>query len=373
MIDRQHIVILGLSLTSSWGNGHATTYRGLVRELVKRRHEVTFFERNVPWYAGNRDLPKPPYGKTVLYDSVDELRQTYADVIRTADLVIVGSYVPDGIEVGHWVCSTARGVTAFYDIDTPVTLASLAAGTCTYLSEGLIPRFDLYLSFTGGPTLDRLERHFGAHRARPFYCSFDPAAYHPEAREPEWDLGYMGTYCATRQPGLERLMLGTARLSPDLRFVVAGPGYPPDTVWPAGVSRIDNVPAAGHRRFYTSQRFTLNLTRADMIRAGHSPSVRLFEAAACGVPIVSDYWDGIDAFFKPGTDILIAESARDTLRYLTTTPERERLALGRRARRRVLAEHTAEHRAVELEQHLLEVRQPRLVRVYPKLEVATQL
>ena len=358
MIDRQRIVIIGLTITSTWGNGHATTYRGLVRELARRRHQVTFLERDASWYSKNRDLPRPPYGRTLLYGSVDELRQKHADLVRSADLVIVGSYVPDGIEVGHWVCSTARGITAFYDIDTPVTLAALAAGTCTYLSEGLIPRFDLYLSFTGGPTLDLLERHHGARRARAFYCSFDPGAYHPQTRAYQWDLGYMGTYCATRQPGLQKLMLTAAHAAHDLRFVVAGPGYPDDTRWPPTVARIENVPAAQHRRFYTSQRFTLNLTRADMIRAGYSPSVRLFEAAACGVPIISDYWEGIETLFQPGTDILIAESARDTLRYLCELPESERAAIGRRARKRVLAEHTAEHRAIELETHLLEVRRP---------------
>lgn len=355
MIDRQRIVILGLSLTSSWGNGHATTYRGLVRELVRRKHHVTFLERDVPWYAANRDLPQPPFGTTILYSGVQELREAHAALIRDADLVIVGSYVPDGVEIGHWVCSVARGFTAFYDIDTPVTLAALEAGTCTYLSEGLLPKFDLYLSFTGGPTLGRLEQHFGARRARAFYCSFDPAAYHPERHVAEWDLGYMGTYCPTRQPGLERLLLAPARAAQQARFVVAGPGYPASMELPPNVARIDNVPATAHRQFYTSQRFTLNLTRADMIAAGYSPSVRLFEAAACGVPIISDDWDGLDSFFAPGTEILIADTATDTLRYLTTIPEAAWLAIGRRARHRVLAEHTAEHRAVELEQHVLEL------------------
>ena len=221
-----------------------------------------------------------------------------------------------------------------------------------------IPRFDLYLSFTGGPTLQRLERHYGARRARPFYCSFDPSSYHPETRDIDWDLGYMGTYCPTRQPGLERLMLTTARSAPDQRFVVAGPGYPAHVEWPTQVTRVDNVPAHQHRQFYTSQRFTLNLTRADMVRAGYSPSVRLFEAAACGVPIISDYLTGIETIFSPGIDILIAESPRDTLRYLTEMSEPARLAIARRARRRVRAEHTAEHRAVELEGYLSEARQP---------------
>ena len=359
MKDRQRIVILGLTITSTWGNGHATTYRGLVRELARRKHQVLFLERDAAWYASNRDLPAPPYGKTVIYTTVDELRATYAHEVRDADLVIVGSYVPDGIDIGNWVCSTARGVTAFYDIDTPVTLASLAAGTCTYLSPPLIPRYDLYLSFTGGPTLRRLERHYGAQRARALYCSFDPAAYHPQEQELRWDLGYMGTYCPTRQPALERLMFSAARIAGEQRFVVAGAGYPPDTQWPSNVERFENVPASRHRSFYTTQRFTLNLTRADMIRAGYSPSVRLFEAAACAVPIVSDYWKGLETLFRPDSEILISESVRDTLRILAEVPERVRRQIGRRARRRVLAEHTAKHRAIQLESYLAEARQPR--------------
>jgi spore maturation protein CgeB len=246
-------------------------------------------------------------------------------------------------------------VTAFYDIDTPVTLATLAAGTCAYLSAALVPRYDLYLSFTGGPTLQCLERRWGARMARALYCSFDPKAYYPERRDTQWDLGYMGTYCATRQPALERLLLAAARVAPQQRFVVAGPGYP-DVQWPANVVRVENVPAHAHRAFYTSQRFTLNLTRADMIRAGYSPSVRLFEAAACGVPIVSDYWEGLDALFVPGKEILIGASAADTLRFMTEIPDRERAAIGRRARRRVLAEHTSEHRAAQLEGYLDEAR-----------------
>jgi spore maturation protein CgeB len=274
--------------------------------------------------------------------------------VRDRDLVIIGSFVPDGVDVAEWALRTATGAVAFYDIDTPVTLAALTSGSCEYLERALIPRFDLYLSFTGGPTLHRLEREFGARRPRPLYCSFDPAAYFPERREPSWDLGYMGTFSADRQPALERLLLGAARRVRQ-RFVVAGPGYDAEK-WPPHVEYLPHVAARDHREFYTAQRFTLNLTRADMIRAGHSPSVRLFEAAACGVPIISDSWRGLDTLFKPGSEILIAESAVDTVRALTEIPERERAAIGRRARRRVLAEHTAEHRAAQLEEYLDEAR-----------------
>jgi spore maturation protein CgeB len=350
MSARSRIVFIGLTITSSWGNGHATTYRGLIRELARRKHDVLFLERETAWYSANRDLPKPPYVRTMLYGSVAELRERFAADVRDADLVVVGSYVPDGTEVGEWVCATARGVTAFYDIDTPVTLAALENGTCEYLSDALIPRYTLYLSFTGGPTLTRLERRHGAQAARALYCSFDPAAYHPERREPKWDLGYMGTFCPTRQRLLEALLIDAARRAPTRGFVVAGPGYPDDD-WGANVHRVTHVPASEHRGFYTAQRFTLNLTRADMVRAGYSPSVRLFEAAACGVPIISDAWPGLETLFTPHSEILLSESADDTLRHLAIS-ERERSAIARRARRRVLAEHTAEHRAVQLEDYL---------------------
>lgn len=353
---RRRIVLLGLTITSSWGNGHATTYRGLVRELARRGHDVLFVERDVPWYADNRDLPNPAFGRTMLYGSVAELRDRFSRHVRHADMVIVGSYVPEGISVGEWVCETATGVTAFYDIDTPVTLAALGRGACAYLSPALVPRFDLYLSFTGGPTLARLEKEFGARMARPLYCSFDPASYFPEPAEVRWDLGYMGTFCPSREPGLNRLLLAAARQSTN-RFVVAGPGY--DTVeWPPNVQHMPHVAATRHRAFYTAQRFTLNLTRADMIRAGYSPSVRLFEAAACAVPIISDAWRGLDTFFHPGRDILISDSPRQTLRLLDELPERQRIAIGHRARRRVIAEHTAAHRAAQVDEYFDAVKRP---------------
>lgn len=348
------IVILGLSITSSWGNGHATTYRGLVRELEERGHRVLFLERDVPWYADHRDLPAPPFGQTALYDNLDELRARFGTAVRSADAVIVGSYVPDGVQVGEWVTERATGLTAFYDIDTPVTLAKLERGTCDYLDPALIPRYDLYLSFTGGSTLTRLEEEYGAPSAHPLYCSVDASLYRPEDREIAYDLGYMGTYSEDRQPPLDRLLLEPARRWPEGRFCVAGPEYPDTIDWPTAVERVDHIPPSEHRQFYNRQRFTLNVTRADMIDAGYAPSVRLFEAAACATPIISDWWDGLDTFFEPGTEILISQSPDDTLRYLETLPDPERRQIGQRARRRVLDEHTTAHRAAELERYLLD-------------------
>ena len=347
------LVILGLTITSSWGNGHATTYRGLVRALAARGHEVLFLECDKPWYAEHRDLPDPPYGRTALYADVADLMARFTHAVRSADLVIVGSYVPDGVAVGEWVTAVARGVTAFYDIDTPVTLAKLARGDHEYLSPDLIRRYRLYLSFTGGPTLSRLQREFGSPRAVAFYCSADPGLYSPDASaHVDYDLGYLGTYSPDRQPPLEQLLIEPAIRWPDGRFVVAGPQYPAGVVWPANVERVEHLPPAEHRSFYCRQRFTLNVTRADMVAAGYSPSVRLFEAAACGTAIISDAWAGLETVLVPGEEILIARSTDDALRLLRETSPAAARQIGRAARQKVLSAHTADHRAAELEHHV---------------------
>ncbi len=351
------IVIFGLSITSSWGNGHATTFRALVRALSARGHNVCFLERDRPWYAEHRDLPNPPYGLTQLYKSVTELKKRFARRVMNADLCIVGSYVPDGVVIGEWVLRTCRGVRAFYDIDTPVTLAKLSSGDAEYVSASQVSSYDLYLSFAGGPVLTRIEDCFGSPMARTLYCSVDPKVYFPDERALKWDLGYMGTYSGDRQPSLDQLLIEPARRSPELKTVVAGPMYPRELAWPNNVERIEHLAPASHRRFYNSQRFTLNLTRADMRRAGHSPSVRIFEAAACGTPIISDYWPGLEDFFQLEKEMLTASSTAEMLVYLNEIPEKERRAMGERARQRVLANHTPEERAIELESYVAEVMQ----------------
>jgi spore maturation protein CgeB len=356
MASPLRIVILGLSITSSWGNGHATTYRGLVRELAVRGHEVLFLERDVPWYAANRDLRALPCTRVELYASLQELKGRFGRDVCQADCVMVGSYVPEGVAVGEWVTAAAHGVTAFYDIDTPVTLAHLEEGSCDYLLPGLIGRYALYLSFTGGPTLQRLEQRYGAPRAEALYCAVDVTLYHPERCEERWDLGYLGTYSPDRQPTLDTLLVGPARRWGRGRFVVAGPQYPSGTDWPVNVQRITHLPPAQHRAFYNAQRFTLNVTRGDMRRAGFSPSVRLFEAAACATPIISDDWQGLETFLTPGEEILIARTPQEMLHYLQELPEAARVAIGRAARARVLAEHTAAHRAAALESYIRELR-----------------
>jgi spore maturation protein CgeB len=257
--------------------------------------------------------------------------------------------VPEGVAVGNLVTNIAEGITAFYDIDTPVTLSKLENGDFEYLHPSQVAAYNLYLSFTGGPILQKIEQHYGSPMARAFYCSFDPQLYYPEPQKIKWDLGYLGTYSSDRQPPLQELMLETAAGLPEGKFVVAGPLYPASINWPKQVQRIEHLPPSAHRHFYNSQRFTLNITRADMIKAGYAPSVRLFEAAACATPIISDHWEGIESIFEPGKEILVARSAKDSLHYLKNLSDTDRKTIGENACRKVMALHTASHRATELE------------------------
>jgi spore maturation protein CgeB len=350
-----NIVIFGLSITSSWGNGHATTYRSLVTGLVRRGHHVAFYERRRSWYTANRDLGHNNLCDIVLYESLEQLEETFPNGIE-ADVVMIGSFVPEGIRLAQWVLSRTEAVVAFYDIDTPVTLAALERGECEYLVPRLIPEFDLYLSFSGGDVLDTLSRRHGAQAAHAFFCSVDPKEYFPLPLVPKYDLGYLGTYSADRQPRLDALLCDPAREWPSGKFIVAGAQYPKGLDWPNNVVRVDHVPPHLHARFYNSQRFTLNVTRDDMVASGFSPSVRLFEAAACGVPILSDSWPGLDELFTPDEEILIVRGTRDVLRNLRQLSSDEARTIGARARARVLAAHTSEHRARELEQHVAAAR-----------------
>lgn len=346
------LVICGLSITSSWGNGHATTFRALTRALHARGWEIVFFERDVEWYASNRDLPEPSFCRVALYSKWKTVLPKLRSEFNDADVAMVGSYFPDGIAaVQEMVESNAR-VRTFYDIDTPITLARLnETGATDYVLGSQLSALDVYFSFTGGPALRQLEQRFGARRAVPLYCSFDPERYHtyPVAKRFACDLSYMGTYAPDRQPKLEELLCEPARRLPTSKFLVAGPQYPRDIQWPANVRRIMHLNPRWHPHFYSSSRITLNITRRDMVQQGYSPSVRLFEAAACGATIASDNWPGLDTFFMPGREILLPASSADVLGYLRQISERELKAIGRAAQERVLAEHTSDIRAIEFE------------------------
>lgn len=355
------IVIFGLSITSSWGNGHATTFRALCRALRSRGHGIVFFEHNLEWYENNRDLPHPEFCDVHLFETWKDVLPVVRRELRGCDVAMVGSYFPDGVAAVNEVLEQTHAVKAFYDIDTPITVAQLRErGGTDYLRVDQIAGFDLYFSFTGGPMLREIENRFGARRAVPLYCSFDPDQYHsfPPTKRFACDLSYMGTYAPDRQPKIEEFLCEPARLMLRAKFIVAGPQYPESVVWPKNVKRIVHLNPRWHARFYSSSRLTLNVTRRDMVLAGFSPSVRLFEAAACGATIVSDNWPGLDSFFQPGSEILLPASSADVCRYITDINASELQRIGRNAQERVLAEHTSRRRAEDFEHAVNEVGAP---------------
>jgi spore maturation protein CgeB len=351
------LVVFGLSLSSSWGNGHATTYRALLRAFAARGHDVVFYEWDAPWYRGeHRDLPAPDFARLVLYPDWSAVRQQALAEAAEADATLVGSYVHAGDAVLDDLAGAGIDPLYFYDIDTPVTVAGLRRGGTGYLRPDQVPLFTRYLSFTGGPFLrEVVEAELGARAASPLYCSVDPVQYQPTAVDRAFavDLAYMGTYAPDRQPVVERFLIEVARKLPGHRFLVAGSQYPEGMSWPPNVERIGHLSPARHAAFYSSARWQLNATRADMAAAGWSPSVRLFEAGAVGAAILSDSWAGIDRLFAPGVEIVLPASTADVVEILVGTADEERTAIGSALRARILAQHTAAHRAEELERYLL--------------------
>ncbi|HEU4628164.1 MAG TPA: glycosyltransferase [Gemmatimonadaceae bacterium] len=344
------LVIFGLSVSSSWGNGHATLWRGLVRALARRGHHVVFFERDVPYYAAHRDLTELPGGRLRLYPDWVGVRAEARRELADADVGMVTSYCPDGIAATELVLD-APVARVFYDLDTPVTLDRLAAGEpLPYIGPDGLRGFDLVLSYTGGEALRALETQLGAPCARPLYGSVDPDVHCPAGPVEAFrgDLSYLGTYAADRQPALERLLVDVARRCAERRFVIGGAQYPLDFPWASNIYFVQHLPPADHRAFYASSRLTLNVTRAAMARMGYCPSGRLFEAAACGAPVVSDRWEGLEHFYTPGEEILLADDADDVVAALDRSDEELR-RIARAARERTLAQHTNDARAAELE------------------------
>ena len=349
------LVVFGLSVTSTWGNGHGTTYRALLQALHARGHAIVFFEKDVEWYASNRDLPEPDFCKVRLFDDWNAVLPRVRKELRDADVAIVGSYFPEGIAAIDEMLDADTPVKSFYDIDTPITIAALRErGAADYIAQRQIPLLDIYFSFTGGPMLREIESRFGAPRAVPLYCSFDPCRYRRRKVNSNLacDLSYMGTYAPDRQPKLQEFLCGPAGQLANRRFIVAGPQYPSAIHWPKNVRRIEHLSPIWHPDFYSSSRFTLNVTRRDMVMAGHSPSVRLFEAAACGAAIVSDNWPGLENFFRPAQEILVPNCREDVVHYLSNLSDDEVRRIGRSAQARVMAEHTSAHRAQQFEREV---------------------
>jgi spore maturation protein CgeB len=348
------LVIFGLTISSAWGNGHATLWRGLCRALAERGHDITFYERDVPYYSAHRDATHPVGCNLRLYSAWPDIRDEAAHAAADADVARVTSYCPDGAVASALVLESAAQLRVFYDLDTPVTLARVRQGErVPYLPADGLGEFDLVLSYTGGRALHELITRLGARRVAPLSGSVDPDAHRPmEANQSlRNDLSYLGTYAADRQDRLEQLFIEPARRRPDRKFVIGGSQYPENFPWTQNMYYVWHMPPPAHPEFYCSSALTLNVTRGAMAEMGYCPSGRLFEAAACGTPILSDAWEGLETFFEPGSEILIARNTEDALEALDVP--REALArIAAAARERTLAEHTAACRACELEEML---------------------
>ena len=354
------VVIFGLTVSSSWGNGHATLWRSLISAMLRRGYEVTFFEKDVPYYADTRDLCSlPAAGRLRLYADFEEIRSEAKRLLREADLALVTSYCPDGAEASRLVLeSAAHGVRAFYDMDTPVTLDSLRTGAeVGYLPEGGLSGFDLVLSYTGGRALEELQSRLGARAVAPLYGSVNPEVHHPVPPVDAFraELSYLGTYAEDRQATLERLFIQPAQRSATERFLIGGAQYPDGFPWTKNIFFTGHLEPAQHAAFFCSGRATLNVTRRAMAEYGFCPSGRLFEAAACGAPLLTDGWDGLDHFFTPGEEILRVDTAEDVLQTLALS-DRELGWVAQAAQERVLREHTADCRVRDLEEALMGVR-----------------
>lgn len=346
------VVIFGLTVSSSWGNGHATLWRSLIKALLRRGHSVVFYEKDVPYYAETRDLWALPKGGLLrLYSGLEEIRGEAMRELRDADLAIVTSYCPDGPHAAELVLDARRAVRVFYDMDTPVTLDCLrSASPVAYLPEGGLGDFDLVLSYTGGRALGELQTRLGARAVAPLYGSVDPETHFPVQSVEAFraQLNYLGTFAEDRQRAVEELFVQPARRSPDQRFLIGGAQYPESFPWTENIFFTGHLEPAQHPAFFCSGRATLNVTRRAMAEYGFCPSGRLFEAAACGVPLLSDRWEGLGEFFAPGEEILLVDTAEDVLRTLSLS-DVELQGIAEAARVRTLRDHTNDQRVLDLE------------------------
>ncbi len=347
-----HIVIFGLTISSSWGNGHATLWRSLVKAMLRRGHTVNFYEKDVPYYAGARDLHAlPEGGKLRLYSQFEAVRVEAWRDLEDADLALCTSFCADGRAASELILGSEAGIRAFYDLDTPVTLDALSAGgAIEYLPADGLGDFDLVLSYTGGPALDGLKSRLGARVVAPLYGSVDPENHMPAEPREEFRaaLSYLGTYAEDRREAMERLFFRPARELPGERFLLGGAQYPESVAWTENIAFVRHLPPDLHSAFFSSCRATLNVTRGVMARYGFCPSGRLFEAAACGAPLLTDTWEGLDRFFTPGREVLPVGTSADVVEALSLS-DAELRGMARAARERTLAEHTGEHRVMELE------------------------
>ena len=347
-----HFVIFGLTVSSSWGNGHATLWRGLLKAMSRCGHTVVFYEHDVPYYANTRDGWVAPDRISVrIFSSLDAVRNHVDSDLENADVALITSYCPDGAAASEMILNSRVPVRAFYDLDTPTTLDALHSGRqVDYLPPNGLSDFDIVLSYTGGRAISELQSRLGARLVAPLYGWVDPETHAPTMGREKFRsaLSYLGTYAADRQRALEELFVGPARQMTNERFFIGGAQYPDDFPWSDNIFFVRHMPPSLHPAFFCSSRATLNVTRRAMSEYGYCPSGRLFEAAACGTPLLTDTWTGLESFFTPGEEIFAVSSRQDVMDTLALS-DQELTRVADAARVRTMESYTADHRIAELE------------------------
>ncbi|MGQ9368901.1 CgeB family protein [Azospirillum sp. A39] len=346
------IAFFGSSLVSAYWNGAATYYRGIIRALAGRGHRVTFYEPDAYDRQQHRDMADPPWARVVVYPATEDGMQQALEAARDADVVVKASGVgvfDDELAAGVLDVRRPDGLAVYWDVDAPATLSEIAADPKARL-RALLPMYDLVLTYGGGPPVVRAFTALGAQVCVPVYNAHDPETHHPVPFDPRFasDLTFLGNRLPDREERVERFFLDAAARLPEQRFLLGGNGWH-DKPMPANVSALGHVYTADHNALNCSAKAVLNISRSSMADMGYSPATRVFEAAAAGACLITDAWVGIDRFLEPDTEILVAADGAEVAEHLAAlSPERAR-AIGEAARRRVLAHHTYDHRAVLVE------------------------
>jgi spore maturation protein CgeB len=347
------VAFFGSSLVSAYWNGAATYYRGIIRALADRGHRVTFYEPDAFGRQEHRDLADPDWARVVVYPGNQAGGALRAlDQARGVDLVVKASGVGVFDQLLEGEVLALRGPTTlvvFWDVDAPATLDRLAHDPADPF-HALVPRYDLVLTYGGGPPVVAGYERAGARQCVPVYNALDPETHHPVAPDSRFDgdLAFLGNRLPDREARVEAFFLAAAARLPGQRFLLGGSGWG-DKPLPANVRYLGHVYTRDHNALNATPRAVLNVNRESMARYGFSPPTRVFEAAGAGGCLITDEWEGIDQFLEPGTEVLVAADGDAVAGHLEALTAARADAIGRAARRRLLAEHTYAHRAAQVE------------------------
>ena len=352
------IAFYGSSLLSSYWNGAATYYRGLLRDLARRGHHITFFEPDAFDRQFHRDMEPPDWAAVQVWPATETGARSAIAQAAAADVVVKASGVgvfDDLLLEGVMAAARPHAIRIFWDVDAPATLAELRAAGPTHPLRRLVPSLDFVLTYGGGPPVVAAYEEFGARRCVPIYNALDPATHHSVAPEPrfEADLAFLGNRLPDREARVEEFLFHPATLLPRRRFLIGGNGWDSRAL-PANVVRLGHVYTREHNAFNSTPLAVLNIARDSMAAVGFSPATRVFEAAGAGACLITDAWEGLELFLKPEEEVLVARNGAEVAAQLSAlTPARSR-AVGAAARARILAQHTYARRGAAVDALLQE-------------------